>query len=84
MAAKPNGVKIGRPAADLSTVAKVTEITSSSNISFEDAIQVGIKRASRTLQNIRGAWVQEMKVDVEDGKITAYRVNMKLTFVLKD
>jgi len=68
----------------MSTVAKVTEITSSSKKSFEDAVESGIARASKTLENISGAWVQEMKVDVEDGKITAYRVNMKVTFVLKD
>ena len=66
------------------SVAKVTEITSSSTKSFDDAIEEGVKRASKTLDNITGAWVQEMKVDVEDGKISAYRVNMKLTFVLKD
>ena len=66
------------------TVAKVTEITSSSDKSFEDAIENGIKRANKTLDGITGAWVQDMKVDVEDGKISTYRVNMKLTFVLKD
>ena len=66
------------------SVAKVTEITSSSTKSFEDAIEEGVKRASKTLDDITGAWVQDMKVDIEDGKITTYRVNMKLTFVLKD
>ena len=66
------------------TVAKVTEITSSSEKSFEDAIEKGIKRACKTLDQVSGAWVQEMKVDVEDGKVTAWRVNMKVTFVLKD
>jgi flavin-binding protein dodecin len=66
------------------SVAKVTEITSSSDKSFEDAIENGIKRANKTLDGITGAWVQDMKVDVEDGKISTYRVNMKLTFVLKD
>ena len=65
------------------TVAKVTEITASSKKSFEDAVQVGIKRASKTLEKVTGAWVQDMKVDVSKGKITAYRVNMKVTFVLK-
>jgi flavin-binding protein dodecin len=66
------------------SVAKVTELSSSSKKSFEDAIEDGIKRAGKTLDNITGAWVQEMKVDVEDGKITDYRVNMKVTFVLRD
>ena len=66
------------------SVAKVTEITSSSDKSFEDAIKKGIKRAGKTLENITGAWIQEQKVDISDGKISAYRVNMKVTFVLKD
>jgi len=66
------------------SVAKITEISSSSKKSFEDAIERGVKRASKTLENITGAWVQDMKVDVSDGKITAYRVLMKLTFVLND
>lgn len=66
------------------SVAKVTELTSSSKKSFDDAIENGINRANKTLDGITGAWIQEMKVDVEDGKISSYRVNMKLTFVLKD
>jgi flavin-binding protein dodecin len=65
-------------------VAKVTEITASSKKSFEDAMQSGIKRAGKTLQNIQGAWVQEQSVVVKEDKITEYRVNMKVTFVLKD
>ncbi len=64
------------------SVARVTEITSSSKKSFEDAIQVGISRANKTLQNVKGAWIQDQKVVVEGGKITEYRVNMKVTFVL--
>ena len=66
------------------SVAKVTEITSSSPKSFEDAVQSGIARASKTLQNIKGAWVKGMKVDVENNRITNYRVAMKITFILKD
>ena len=66
------------------SVAKVTEITATSKKSFDDAMEKGIKRASKTLQNITGAWIQDMKVDIDDGKITTYRVNLKLTFVLKD
>jgi flavin-binding protein dodecin len=65
------------------SVAKVTEITSSSKKSFEDAMQSGIKRAGKTLSNIKGAWVQEQSVVVEGDKITEYRVNMKVSFVLK-
>jgi flavin-binding protein dodecin len=68
----------------MSSVAKVVEITSMSKKSFEDAIEQGVERAGKTLQNITGAWVQDMKVDVEKGKIKAYRVNMKVTFILKD
>lgn len=66
------------------TVAKVTEITVSSKKSFEDAMENGVKRACKTLKNVTGAWVQDQKVEIEDGKIVGYRVNMKLTFVLED
>lgn len=66
------------------TVAKVTEISSRSTISFEDAISQGIARASKTLDQVKGAWVNEMKVEVENGKIVAYQVNLRVTFVLRD
>ena len=66
------------------SVAKVTEITASSTKSFEDALQEGIKRASKTLENIQSAWVQDHEVDITDGKITRYKVRMKITFVLND
>ncbi|MBU2166589.1 MAG: dodecin family protein [Alphaproteobacteria bacterium] len=66
------------------SVARVTEITSSSTVSFEDAIKKGIARADETLDQVRGAWVQEQKVVVDGGQITEYRVNLKITFVLKD
>ncbi len=66
------------------SVAKITEISASSSKSFEDAISTGVARASKTLDNVVGAWVNEMKVDVKDGKITDYRVNMKVSFILKD
>lgn len=66
------------------SVAKVTEIIASSKKSFEDAVQVGVSRASKTLRNVKGAWVSDMKVDVEKGKITQYRVTLKVTFVLSD
>ena len=66
------------------SVARITEITATSSKSFEDAIQAGIKRASKTLKNVAGAWIRDQKVVVENGKITQYRVNMKVTFVLED
>ncbi len=66
------------------SVARVTEITASSSKSFEDAVRKGIKRSSKTLQNVKGAWVQEQSVVVEDNEIVEFRVNMKVTFVLKD
>lgn len=65
------------------SVARVTEITAASTKSFEDAITSGIARVNKTLRNVTGAWVQEQKVVVNDGKITEYRVNMKVTFVLE-
>ena len=66
------------------SVARVTEIIAASSKSFEDAIQEGIARASRTINNIRAAWVKEQKVEVENGKVTEYRVTMVVTFVLTD
>ncbi len=66
------------------TVARVTEITASSKEGIQDAIENGIKRASQTLKNVEGAWVQDIKVVTEDGEIKEYRVNLKVTFILKD
>ena len=66
------------------SVAKVTEISCSSPISFHDAIEKGIARADKTLNHITGAWVSEEKVKVEGGKIVEWRVNLKVTFVLND
>jgi len=66
------------------SVARVTEITSASTKSFEDAVQIGIQRANKKLKNVKGAWVRGQKVIVENGKITQYRVNMKVTFILED
>jgi dodecin len=68
----------------METVARISEISSSSAKSFDDAINIGIARASKTLKNVTGAWVQDQKLVVTDGKITAYRVNLKVTFVLMD
>ncbi len=65
------------------SVARVTEVKSSSKKSFEDAVHDGIKRANKTLQNVKGAWVASQEVLVEEGKITEYRVLMKITFELK-
>ena len=65
------------------TVAKVTEITSTSDKSFDDAIRRGLQRASKTLKNVTGAWIADQEVSVKDGKITNYRVRMRVTFVLE-
>ena len=65
------------------SIAKVTEIISSSTVSFDDAIRVGIERASKTLDNVTGAWVSDQSVKVNKGAITEYRVTMKVTFILK-
>lgn len=66
------------------SVAKNIELSSTSTIGFEDAIQKGIERAARTIDNIRGAWIKEQKVEVADGKIAEYSVTMILTFVISD
>lgn len=66
------------------SVARVTELIASSPKSFDDAINQGIDRACQTLKNVTGAWVQDQKVVVTDGKISAYRVVLKVTFVLTD
>jgi flavin-binding protein dodecin len=66
------------------SVAKISEISASSTVGFDDAIRLGIDRANKTLRNVKGAWISEMKVDVEGGEIVAYRVNLRVTFVLKD
>lgn len=64
------------------TVAKVIELTAESTVSFEDAVERGIAKASETLHGMRGAWVEGQQVKVEDGKVVAYRVDLKVTFVL--
>ena len=66
------------------SVAKVIELTATSAKSFEDAIQQGVKRAAKTLKNVEGAWIKEQQVVVKNGKVTGYRVNMMVTFVLGD
>ena len=66
------------------SVAKVVEITATSPKSFEDAILSGVARASKTLEGIQGAWIKEQKIVVAGGKVTEFRVNMSVTFLLKD
>ncbi|MBT8068180.1 MAG: dodecin family protein [Gammaproteobacteria bacterium] len=65
------------------SVAKTSEITASSSKSFEDAIRKGISKMSETVKNIEGAWVKEQKVVVDKAEVTAYRVTMKVTFIVK-
>ena len=66
------------------SIARTTEVTSSSSNSFEDAVQKGIKRYSKTIDNVEGAWIKEQKVVVKGGDISEYRVTMKVSFILKD
>jgi flavin-binding protein dodecin len=66
------------------SVGKVSEITASSTKSFEDALQQGITRATKTLENVRSAWIQDHEVVINNGKITEYKIKMKITFVLND
>lgn len=66
------------------SIARITEISSTSSEGFEDAIKQGLDRASKTLRGIRSAWIKEQHVDVVNDKIGAYRVNMLVTFVLED
>lgn len=65
------------------SVAKVAEISASSPKSFEDAVEVGIERANKTLKNITSAWVKDQQVEIENGKVKEYRVAMKVTFILE-
>lgn len=65
------------------SVAKTSEITASSSKSFEDAVRHGIGKMSKSVDNIEGAWVKEQKVVVEEGEVVAYRVTMKVTFIVK-
>lgn len=66
------------------SIAKVTEIIAASSVSFEDAVNKGVKRAEKTIKNLKSAWVQDQQVKIKDGKITEYRVTLKLTFILKE
>ena len=75
-----SSMKIGQA---MTTVAKVIELTASSAKSIEDAVETGIKRADTTLDQIESAWVQDIKCVVKNGKVIEWRVNMKVTFLLK-
>ena len=66
------------------SIARITEISSTSTESFEDAIRQGVSRATRTLRNVRSAWVKEQQVRVEGGRIVEFQVNLMITFVLED
>lgn len=65
-------------------VARVTEISSTSTQGFDDAIKQGIARATKTLRNVRSAWVKEQRVDIRNDQITEYQVNLMVTFILDD
>jgi dodecin len=66
------------------TVARITEISSVSDKSFQDAIIQGVERANKTLTNVKGAWVKDQEVTIDNGKITGYKVILKVTFILAD
>jgi flavin-binding protein dodecin len=66
------------------TVARITEISSVSKVSFEDAVKQGIDRANKTLKNVKGAWVKDQEVTVDNGKVSGYKVILKVTFILAD
>jgi len=67
------------------SIARVTEIKTSSTVSFDDAIKAGVVRVSKTLTNVRSAWIENQEVMIDDkGQITEYRVQMKVTFILED
>lgn len=66
------------------SVARVTEISATSDTSFDHAVQIGISRANETLRNVRSAWIKEQQVKVAAGTVTEYQVNLLVTFVLDD
>ena len=66
------------------SVARVTEITSTSSQSFEDAINQGVARATKTIRQVKGAWIKDQRIEIENNRISAYQVNMLVTFVLED
>jgi flavin-binding protein dodecin len=66
------------------SVASISEVKASSTKSFDDALKQGVARASKTLRNVKSAWIQNQDVVIENGKITEYRVHLRVTFVLDD
>jgi len=66
------------------SIARITELTCSSPKSFDDALEKGIKRATKTLRNVTSAWIQDQEVIIDDSRIAEYRVRLKVTFILKD
>jgi dodecin len=66
------------------SIARVTELSATSETGFEDAINTAIARATKTLRGVEGAWVKDMNVLIEDGNITGYKVNVEVTFVLEE
>jgi len=68
----------------MSSVAKVSEISARSDKSFDDAINLGLARAHKTLRNLRSAWIKEQRLDLKDGKVAGYQVNMMVTFIIDD
>ena len=69
---------------EIMSIARITEISSTSEKSFEDAIQSAVTRATQTLRNVRGAWVKEQQIKIDNGRIIEYQVNLMITFVLED
>lgn len=78
------GRAVGREKEEAMSVAKVSELSATSSKSFDDAIRQGLARASKTLRNVRGAWIKEQHVRCDKGTITEYQVNMMVTFVLDE
>jgi flavin-binding protein dodecin len=68
----------------MGTVARITEVSATSDVGFEDAIKIGIERATKTLRQVTSAWVKEQRVEVNNGEIVGYQVNLLITFVLDD
>jgi flavin-binding protein dodecin len=78
------GTRVPNVKGKIMTVARITEISSVSGVSFQDAILQGVERAHKTLKNVKGAWVKDQEVSIDDGKVTGYKVILKVTFILTD
>jgi dodecin len=76
--------KLGAKEADAMSVARVTELSATSETGFEDAINQAVARATKTLRGVEGAWVKDQNVMIEDGNITGYKVNVEITFMLEE